>query len=220
MLYCLKLSLLINVTPYNYVILYRVPTQISFSNSLCFPCFFPVRLPIYVICDYYINKTDLADLSSFQKNGFLKKIFLANIEISFTFRITDFKTLANQIPCVFPVFWQNFQIPCVFPDGIFWAIFPVFSVPVILYRYFYPTCAYNEGNTEHINCIFSKKLLSCQQLLYLLIVYEKFICNKSDTVQNLWASPNSSCNLKSHGEGSRTNARTTPQPTEFSPFFT
>ena len=29
----------------------------------CFPCFFPV--PIYVICDYYIHKTDLADLSSF-----------------------------------------------------------------------------------------------------------------------------------------------------------
>ena len=41
--------------------------QIVFS--LFFPCqphIFPV--PIYVICDYYIHQTDLADLSSFKKN--------------------------------------------------------------------------------------------------------------------------------------------------------
>ena len=41
---------------------FRVPTQITFSNSLCFSLserkLFPV--PIYVICDYYIHKTDLA----------------------------------------------------------------------------------------------------------------------------------------------------------------
>ena len=35
------------------------------------PCVFPVQLhifpvPIYVICDYYIDKTDLADLSCFK----------------------------------------------------------------------------------------------------------------------------------------------------------
>ena len=51
----------------------RVPTQIAFSNSMCFPrFFFSVSLqispvPIYVICDYYIHKTDLADFSSFKK---------------------------------------------------------------------------------------------------------------------------------------------------------
>ena len=37
------------------------------------PCFFPVQpqiylVPIYIICDYYIHKTDLADLSSFKQN--------------------------------------------------------------------------------------------------------------------------------------------------------
>ena len=49
----------------------RVPTQIVFSNSLCFPCVFPVQsqifpVPIYIICDYYIDETDLADLSNFR----------------------------------------------------------------------------------------------------------------------------------------------------------
>ena len=38
----------------------RVPTQVAFSNSLCFLCSFPVRLqifpvPIYEICDYMYN---------------------------------------------------------------------------------------------------------------------------------------------------------------------
>ena len=72
----------------------RVPTQIAFSNSLCFPCFVLVRrqifpVPIYVICDYYIHKTDWADLSSFKKN---LEISAANYVISFTFRIREFTT--------------------------------------------------------------------------------------------------------------------------------
>ena len=39
------------------------------------PCVFPVQsqifpVPIYIICDYYIDVTDLADLSNFwEKNG-------------------------------------------------------------------------------------------------------------------------------------------------------
>ena len=42
---------------------YRVPTQIAFSNSLYFPYLISVQpqifpAPIYVICDYYIQKTD------------------------------------------------------------------------------------------------------------------------------------------------------------------
>ena len=58
------------------------------------PCVFPVRThifpgPIYIICDYYIHKTDLADLSSFWE----KMIFgAANIAMSFTFRIRAFTT--------------------------------------------------------------------------------------------------------------------------------
>ena len=46
---------------------YRVPSQIAFSNSLGFPC--PIaNFPCanYVICNYYIHKTDLADLSIFK----------------------------------------------------------------------------------------------------------------------------------------------------------
>ena len=44
----------------------KVPTQIVFSNSPCFPCFFPVQqhispVPIHIIFDYFIHKTDLAD---------------------------------------------------------------------------------------------------------------------------------------------------------------
>ena len=51
----------------------KVPTQIAFSNSLCFPCVFPVHpqifpVPINVTCDYYIHRTDLSELSSFKKN--------------------------------------------------------------------------------------------------------------------------------------------------------
>ena len=50
---------------------------------------------IYMICDYYIHKTDLADLTSFKKK---LDIFVTNIEIYFTFRIRKFTTRANQLP--------------------------------------------------------------------------------------------------------------------------
>ena len=68
--------------------------SIAFSNSLCFPCFVTVQrqilpVPIYVICDYYIHKTDWADLSSLKKN---LEISAANSVISFTFRIREFTT--------------------------------------------------------------------------------------------------------------------------------
>ena len=58
------------------------------------PCVFPVwrqifPVPMCVICDYYIHKTDLADLSSFK---FFLEIFAANFEISFTFRTSEFTT--------------------------------------------------------------------------------------------------------------------------------
>ena len=58
------------------------------------PCVFPVQpqifpVPIYIICDYYIHKTDLADLSSF---WIKMEIFTANID--FTLR----KKLKNLPP--------------------------------------------------------------------------------------------------------------------------
>ena len=48
------------------------PSGEVWAASLPLACVFPVQLqifpaPIYVICDYYIHKTDLADLSKFQK---------------------------------------------------------------------------------------------------------------------------------------------------------
>ena len=91
--------------------IYRVPTQIIFSNSLCFPCVFPVRLqffpvPIYIICNYYIHKTDLADLSSFwKKNGNFRANY-RNILYLWHQGIYNLRKL--------PVFWQNFQIEGLF----------------------------------------------------------------------------------------------------------
>ena len=50
---------------FSQLFIFRVPTQFSFSNSLCFPC--PTtNIPCANLrdCDYYIHKNDLADLSS------------------------------------------------------------------------------------------------------------------------------------------------------------
>ena len=64
----------------------RVPTQnqtLYFQIPCVFPFFPPDRsqifpVPIYVICDFYIHKTDLADLSSFfLKNGNFPSILLS-----------------------------------------------------------------------------------------------------------------------------------------------
>ena len=106
---------------------FRVHTQIAFSNSLCFPCFFPVQqqifpVPIYMICDYNIHQTDLANLSSF---NFFWEIFSSNFEISFTFRIREYTTWAYQIPCVLAKFPNSLCFPW---QGMFLAIFPVFPV--------------------------------------------------------------------------------------------
>ena len=90
----------------------RVPTQISFSNALCFPCFFPVKpqifhVSIYVICGYYIHKTDLADLSRLKKK--LSKYILilesGNLQLEQT-KFLLFSPIGNyfgHFPC-FPCF--------------------------------------------------------------------------------------------------------------------
>ena len=51
----------------------------------------------------------LGQIQDFGLIQFKKEIrnFAANIEICFTFRINEFTTSGNQIPCVLPVFWQN-----------------------------------------------------------------------------------------------------------------
>ena len=90
-----------------------ISPDIGYPLKLYFqiPCVFPVKpqifpVPISVTCDYYIHKTDLPDLSSFGKK---MEISAANIAISFTFRIREFTTCPNKIPCVFPdrdLFWS------------------------------------------------------------------------------------------------------------------
>ena len=101
--------------------------QGTHSNCIFkFPVFFPVQpqifpVPISIICNYYIHKTDLADLSSFwEKWKFSRQISQYPLPLaSGNLEVEQTK---------FPVFWQIFQIPCVFPDReLFWP-FSLFSL--------------------------------------------------------------------------------------------
>ena len=97
------------------------------THSNCIFKFYPTAIfpvPIHVICEYYIHKTDLADLST------LKKIFTSFAAKTWNifYPIQSGNLQLEQTK--FPVFWQNFQIPCVFPDReFFWPVFPVQWVP-------------------------------------------------------------------------------------------
>ena len=101
-----------------------------------FPCVFPVLphifpVPLYVICDYYIHKTDLADLSSF------KQIWEFSWQISKYLLPLESGNLQLE-QTKFPVFWQNFQIPCVFPDREFFGPSSLFCLCSG-----YPVCYYS-----------------------------------------------------------------------------
>ena len=74
-------------------------------------------MPIYVICDYYIDTTDLADLSSFQQN---LDIFVANIKISSFFLPLESGNLQLELT-QFPVFSLT---------GNFFGHFPCFPCAV------------------------------------------------------------------------------------------
>ena len=105
-------------------VLFSRPSQGTPSNCILKFLVFPVRrqifpVSIYVICDYYIYKTNLADLSSFE---ILREIFAANIEISFTWGHLQLEQTK------FPKFWQNFQIPVFSLTENFGGNFPVFPV--------------------------------------------------------------------------------------------
>ena len=76
-----------------------------------------------MICDYYINKTDLADLSSFNS----KKNWKFSQQIpKYLLPLESGNLQLEQTE--FPVFWQNVQIPCVFPDREFIWLFSLFSL--------------------------------------------------------------------------------------------
>ena len=83
-----------------------VPTQILFTNSLCFPCIFTVQLEIYSV-----------PISEYEK-------FTANIAIFCIFRIRKLTPCANKILCVLAKF-PNSLFSLI---GNFWAIFPIFPV--------------------------------------------------------------------------------------------
>ena len=91
---------------------------------------------MYIICKYYIHRTDLADLSSFWEKiwTFLRQLSQYPLLLEsehLQFELTKFPVFSlclDKIPCVFPVFWQNFQIPCVFPDRDFLWPFSLFSL--------------------------------------------------------------------------------------------
>ena len=101
------------------------------------PCVFPVRpqifpVPIYIICECYIYRTDLAGLFSFWK----KRIFLR--QLSQYPLLLESEHLQLELT-KFPVFRQNFvfslcfdkisKFPVFSLTGIFFWPFSVFPVP-------------------------------------------------------------------------------------------
>ena len=76
------------------------------------------------LCDYYIHKTDLADLSCFIEIWkFLRQIS----KESFTWRIREFTTWAKRIPCVLAIFPNSLCFPW---QGILLGYFPRFPCAV------------------------------------------------------------------------------------------
>ena len=123
---------LISHTSHTMHTLHRVPTQISFSNSLCFPCFFPVRpqifpVPIYLICDYYIHKTDLAKFSTLKnklevfRNFRSKNLNICYLSNQGIYNLSKLNSLCFGKISKFPVFslTRNFfgHFPC-FPCAV------------------------------------------------------------------------------------------------------
>ena len=102
----------------------RVPIQIVFSNSHCVfhvrPQIFPV--PIYIICEYYIHRMDLAGLFSFWKK---RDFFLRQLSQYPLLLESEHLQLELTKFC----FHKISKFP-VFPDReFFWTIFPVPWVP-------------------------------------------------------------------------------------------
>ena len=107
----------------------RVPTQIIFSNSLCFPVQQQISpVPIYIICDYYIHKTMLGELFRFWKkkwkfsrqiSQYLLHSELGNLQLELT-KFPVFSLCSGKIS-KFPVFSLT---------GIFFGHFPCFPCAV------------------------------------------------------------------------------------------
>ena len=78
------------------------PLKLYFQIPCIFPVFVPlppqiVPVPIYMICDYYIHKTDLADISTAASSNKLE-IFATNITISFSFESGNLQLEQTKFP--------------------------------------------------------------------------------------------------------------------------
>ena len=123
-----------DVTPYPIILAPLQYLQGTHWNCIFKFCVFPVRpqifpVPIYMICDYYIHKTNLADLSSFRKkwqfSRQLKNIFYLSNQGNYN--------LSKPNSC----FWGKFPNSLCFPwQGIFLGNFPSFSCAVDTLLYF------------------------------------------------------------------------------------
>ena len=96
------------------------------------PCVFPVRrqifpVPIYLICDYYRHKTDLADLSCYKR---YLEIFAANFKISFTSRIRNLQFEQTKSPVFSLCFGKIPKFPVFCLTGNFFGHFPCFPCAV------------------------------------------------------------------------------------------
>ena len=96
------------------------PTQIAFSKSLCFSCL-TVNFPCANLRDLWLLYTQNCLIQLLWKNG----NFRGKYQNIFTFRIREFTTWTNQIPCVLAKFPNSLCFPW---QGFFVAVFPVFPV--------------------------------------------------------------------------------------------
>ena len=109
------------------------------------PCIFPVQRQIfpvtnYVICDYYIHKTDLADLSSFKSVFFRFSKQISKYRLSL--ESGNLQPKQTKFPLFSLCFGKISKFPVFTLTGIFLgAIFPVFPVhcvpcPILLCPHF------------------------------------------------------------------------------------
>ena len=109
----------------------RVPTQIVFSNSLCFPC--PIaNFPCANLHHLWLLHRQNWLGRPIELLGKKMKIFVANIAVSFTFRIGEFTTWANKNSLCFPCVLAKFPNSLCFFFSIF-LVSPVPWVPCIFH---------------------------------------------------------------------------------------
>ena len=113
---------------------FRVPTQIAFSNSLSFPCFFPCSN----LCNVWLLYTQnwLGRYIQLLKRN--RKFLRWISQYPLPFESGNFQLEQTKLP----VFWQSFQILCISLTGNIFGHFPcvpcaVGTLPLNLFRYWW-----------------------------------------------------------------------------------